>query len=131
MSHFWTRWRAITWNIFTYIILKIHKLLRLFFHILDEQDLNESMAYIHVNDGSCYSTFNVVFNKAVKFVFPSTLNCNMLSIILSMELYVILKSWKNVLRIKFAQCRSEEISNISFWCKFCSDNLKTVRNNFE
>jgi hypothetical protein len=48
-------------------------------------------------------------------VFPSTLNCNMLSIILTVELYVILKCLRNALRIKFAQRPAEKICNISLF----------------
>ena len=68
----------------------------------------------------------------MKFVFPSTMNCNMLSIILTLtEMYVILKCFKHSLGIKFSQSRTEKICNISLRCKFCSDNLKFVMHKFE
>jgi hypothetical protein len=83
------------------------------FHILDEQDLYKGMEYIYVTDSICYNSLNIVYSNAVKFVIPSTLNCNKLPTYnLDSGVVCHIEMYENALKIKFAQCCAEKISNI-------------------
>jgi hypothetical protein len=70
------------------------------FNILDEQDLFQSMEYFHIIDSRCYGTFNVLYGNAVKFVVPSTLNCNVLIYNLDPRVVSHIEIIENCIKIK-------------------------------